>query len=265
MKKIKNLAFAATLLLLVFSACKKDPDPVVTEMGNVKFTFDHRVDGNLIKWDTMCYVNAAGNEYSVYEIQYFISRVRFYKNGGAAKEIAGFYHYIDNQIPESLSWVPEEQFAVGQYDSISFTFGFNQIDNSTVQFLNAPEAFMFWPEEMGGGYHSMKMNGKWKDTNNVVVGFGVHLGMGQLYNGNNTDIDSIYAFVDNSFVVSIPSSSFTVKNGATTTINLHMNIEEWFKNPNVYNHNQYGGGIMQNQEAMGKISQNGKDVFSVSF
>lgn len=264
MKKIRTITFVLISIALLFAACKKDPDQVVDEMGYVKFTFDHRVDGNLIKWDTMCYTNAAGNEYSVYEIQYFISRVQFHKKG-VVKEIAGFYHYIDNQIPQTLSWIPEEKIAVGDYDSISFTFGFNQVDNNTINFVNAPEAFMFWPTDLGGGYHYMKMNGKWKDTNNVSVGFGVHLGTGQLYHGNSTETDSIYAFVDNSFKVCIPASSFTIKNGITTTINMHMNIEEWFKNPINYNHNQYGGGIMQNQEAMGKISQNGKDVFSVSF
>jgi hypothetical protein len=41
-----------------------------------------------------------------------------------------------------------------------------------------------------------------------------------------------------------------------------MNIEQWFENPNVYDHNQWGGDIMEQQDAMALAVENGWNVFS---
>jgi len=40
-----------------------------------------------------------------------------------------------------------------------------------------------------------------------------------------------------------------------------MHVDEWFNNPDIYDHNQYGGDIMENQEAMSKACGNGWNVF----
>ncbi|MBR9997585.1 MAG: hypothetical protein KFF73_01380 [Cyclobacteriaceae bacterium] len=42
------------------------------------------------------------------------------------------------------------------------------------------------------------------------------------------------------------------------------NVENWFRSPHVYDHNVYGSRIMNSQEAMGKIRDNGIDVFSIT-
>ncbi|MDZ7740495.1 MAG: hypothetical protein U5Q03_01720 [Bacteroidota bacterium] len=42
-----------------------------------------------------------------------------------------------------------------------------------------------------------------------------------------------------------------------------MNIENWFKEPHVYDHNIWKGYIMQNQEAMSLARDNGQNVFSL--
>ena len=43
---------------------------------------------------------------------------------------------------------------------------------------------------------------------------------------------------------------------------ISRNIENWFKNPNTYDHNQWGGDIMQNQPAMKIAAENGWNVFT---
>ena len=46
-------------------------------------------------------------------------------------------------------------------------------------------------------------------------------------------------------------------------IDVVMNIENWFQNPNIFNFAMLPQGIMQNQDAMSKGCMNGKmDVFS---
>ena len=51
---------------------------------------------------------------------------------------------------------------------------------------------------------------------------------------------------------------------ADNHIDLNMNIDHWFCNPNLYDFNTYGSAIMQNQEAQNKLKENGNDVFSVT-
>lgn len=126
-------------------------------------------------------------------------------------------------------------------------------------FVNAPEVNMMWPDFLGGGYHYMMMNGKWKNASAQIEDFNCHLGIGRVISGTDT------TFVDNSFIVDIPSSSFTLTIDQTREIQIIMNIESWFKTPNIYDHNVYGGDIMGNQAAMEKIAQNGFDVFSIGY
>ena len=131
-------------------------------------------------------------------------------------------------------------------------------------FVDPPEVNMFWPEVLGGGYHYMMINGKWNDTTGVNMPFNFHLGIGQLYRGNTYNVDSIYAFVQNYFTVSLPGSAFTIADKDTATFRLTMNIENWFENPHVFDFNQWGGAIMQNQPAMQIVKENGWDVFSIT-
>jgi hypothetical protein len=42
-----------------------------------------------------------------------------------------------------------------------------------------------------------------------------------------------------------------------------MNIESWFQTPHIYDHNYWGGAIMQNQAAMQMAKENGFDVFEI--
>jgi len=62
----------------------------------------------------------------------------------------------------------------------------------------------------------------------------------------------------------LPSSEFTIAEDKTTEITIRMNIEKWFKEPHIYDHNQWGGDIMEKQAAMKLVSENGWNVFSVN-
>jgi hypothetical protein len=51
--------------------------------------------------------------------------------------------------------------------------------------------------------------------------------------------------------------------GQTTTIDLVMHVDNWFKSPHTYDHNFWGGDIMQKQDAMKVACENGHDVFEI--
>jgi len=259
-KRLFQLTFILGAFIMFSTSCKEDP-PVEPESttGKIHFDFDFMVDGNSLQYDTLMYTNEAGNEYMIYEVQYFISNVTIYK-GSTAKVLKGWEkeHYVDSEIPTTLSWDVYDDIEQGSYDSISFTFGFIDADNQSFMFVNPPESNMVWPEENGGGYHYMKINGKWK-VGSVLRGYAFHLGRGQVYDANHNPI----SFIDNSFRVSIPNSDFSVSKGKYTKMTLRMNVEEWFKNPQIYDHNVWGGDIMENQAAMEIAAKNGWNVFEL--
>lgn len=253
--------FFFLLVLIAVSCCKKPENPPIPETGKIVFKFAHYVNGLPLKKDTMKYVNEAGNPYEINEVKYFISDVTLRKDDGTSfvidddKDI----YYIDNDIASTLIWNVYDAIPTGTYSSISFHFGIASAKNHSFMFVNTPEVNMMWPDVLGGGYHYMMLNGKWENTSSQIAGFNCHLGIGREINGTDT------IFTDNSFVVNLPSSSFSLTKAQTREIQIIMNIESWFKTPNTYDHNVYGGDIMENQAAMGKIAQNGVDVFSIGY
>jgi hypothetical protein len=246
-------------------SCERNTPATEPETGHISFIFKHLIDGQPLTTSTMKYVNEAGNPYQVDELMYFISDVILYKNDGTSYKINGWtdIHYIDIGIASTLNWDVFDKIAKGKYDSISFTFGLSEALNTSFRFVNPPESNMMWPDILGGGYHFLMINGKWKTPQDVIENYAFHLGTGQLYHGSGINTDSIYAFVPNHFNVSLRDAVFEIKTGSTTHIEIKMNVESWFKTPIVYDHNTWGGSIMQNQEAMSIIRQNGIDVFTM--
>jgi hypothetical protein len=264
MKSSLKAILFITLLVTVFS-CKKDKPEPSTPTGHVTFNFTHLIEGVILQKDTLKYVNAAGNPYEINQLMYFISDVKLHKSDGTTKLISDWtdIHYVDIDIPATLKWEVYDEIHEGTYDSISFIFGISKEKNQSFMFVNQPEVNMMWPDILGGGYHYMMINGKWKNENNITDNFAFHLGIGQLYKSNAIDVDSIYAFVQNYFYVKLPNSAFTVEQDKTRQVEIIMNIESWFDTPHVYDHNYWGGAIMQNQPAMQMIKENGFDVFTV--
>ncbi len=247
------------------ASCKESDDPPQPEPAHITFRFTHYNDGAPLQFDTMKYVNAAGNPYLVNEIQYFISDVKLHHPDGSYQLIDQWkdIHYVDTDLPETQVWQVFDAIDPGTVDHVSFTFGISEEKNQSLMFVNPPERDMFWPEYLGGGYHYMKLNGKWLADDGTVKPFNFHLGIGQIYAGGVIDPDSITGFVQNYFEVNLPASAFEINPGDSLNFGIRMNVENWFRNPNTYNHDQWGGDIMQKQEAMHLACENGqKDVFS---
>jgi len=258
--------FSLLIAMGYLSACKKDDKPTpATPSGKIIFSINHWVNGQPLRENELIYANAAGNEYLIYGVKYFISDITLYKNDGSRKTIQAWkdIFYVDENIPDTKTIRFFDEIPAGNYDSISFTYGISEQKNKSFMYVNPPEVDMFWPEVLGGGYHYMMIDGKWKDTAGIIQPFNFHLGIGQLYHGNTFDVDSIYAFVQNCFTVHLPGSAFTMNDQDTLAFQLTMNIEKWFENPHVFDFDHWGGAIMQNQPAMQMAKENGWDVFSI--
>jgi hypothetical protein len=261
-RQAEPILFILLVALLFATACKeKPPDEPEDQSGKISISFVHNLDGSQLRIDTMMYTNTAVNHYMITEVQYFISDVTLYKSDGSAQMIDDWkdIHYVDNDIPSTLQWNVFDNIPAGEYDSLSFVFGITEAKNHSLMYTDPPESLMFWPEYLGGGYHYMKLNGKWLDQDNKMIPFDFHLGIGQTYDNEG----NITGFIQNYFTVHLPTSSFTVEKEKTTNIVLVMNIESWFSTPHDYNHNDWGGAIMQNQAAMLLAKENGFDVFTM--
>jgi hypothetical protein len=266
MKK-QTFILALPLLMLLFtvlSCCKNDDPDIQEPSGKIIFNFLHYCDGAPLYLDSTIYVNEAGNLYEVNEIQYFISDVTLYRNDGKKVMLTkeNDIYYVDTDIPATNKWQVFDPIPEGTYTGITFTFGINDKKNQSFMYVNPPEVNMVWPEFLGGGYHYMKLNGKYDDPP-YLRPFNFHLGIGQIYPPNSHNYDSIIAFVHNHFEVTLPNSGFTIAEDQTRTIDIIMQVEEWFRNPNTWDHTVYGNYTMENQDAMQAMKENGHNVFKV--
>ena len=237
------------VLALLCSACTHEPS------GHIKLNFSFVVDNDSLRLDTCMYRNAAGNLYEVNDVQFFISHVRLESSSGEMVEIADNQgiHYTDIRIPGTLSWSIADELPAEEYKSITFVFGLEGEQNSTGYFPNPPENNMSWPDVLGGGYHYMKINGRWIDGSGVRQPFNLHSGK----------IATDSGFADNTFTVTLPLSQFAVGKNSSADLTLQMNVNAWFSNPYLFDFNVFGGSIMQNREAQEVLRANGRDVFGV--
>jgi len=257
MNRVYQLLFLFIIVALITS-CRKSPDT-----GKIKILFEHRVNGQLLVKDQMIYTNATGNHYEIHGLKYFISEVKLHKHDGTIVDVSSSSpaHYVDIDIPGTLTWQVPGDYQANSYDSISFTFGLREALNKSNSFVNPPESNMAWPEVLGGGYHFMMMDGFFNNTLSVRSPFNFHLGTGQIYTGG-MGTANITGFVQNYFHVRIPASSFILFNGQVKSLKFIMNVDSWFTTPVDWDFNVWSIMIMQNQTAMGTMKRNGFDVFS---
>ena len=233
------------MLTLLMAACTDR-----NKHGDLTLVVSHEVDGQPLVTDTLCYMTEAGNRFLVTEIQWFLSDLELCDTQGQWVTLGDVF-YFDTNLPERQA-IRFEAVPAATYRTLRFTFGMNDANNLTGRFSNPPERDMFWPEPLGGGYHYMKLNGKFLDGNGNLAPMNIHLGRGQ-----NADFTEFY---DNSFIVEIPIELTIIEND-DNALNLVMIIDNWFRDPHVYDINAFGSAIMQNQEAQQTLKENGHNVF----
>ena len=101
---------------------------------------------------------------------------------------------------------------------------------------------------------SAKAAFEYKDKNNQDANFNYHA----IRAVDKTDPNDL-KFDDTSFEVDLGNIEIT----NNTTIEIKMNIAEWFKNPNTWNLNLLNTVLMPNFDAQKLMSANGKSVFSL--
>lgn len=244
MSNLSKIVFA-TILLLVISCTKEDTkDYVPADTGDIELSVSHKVDNQILVFDTIRYQNAAGNKFSVTRLQYYISSCRFHKADGSSLLINNIT-YVDAR--DGISTIHFTGVPVGNYTGISFLIGIDSAQNKSNALPDTENNInMAWPDVMGGGYHFIKLEGHYLNTLNAEKGFTVHLG-------------TYPALVTHNIL----NATITIVKNQTSTHQLVMNINEWFTAPYNYNFNTDGNYTMGNGPLMDLIKNNGKDVFTI--
>ncbi len=220
------------------------------------FLMKHSVDAQDILFDQMIYQNAAGNNYSLVTLKYYVSYFVLHSTAGS-DVLIDVEQYCDIHDSSTL-YFAANNIPDGSYSGLSFVFGLDSTKNQTGYLPNTQvHNNMIWPDPMGGGYHHMKLEGKYTDTAGQVSSYNIHLGKANEISGNDTILRN------NMVAVNLPNSAFIISNNAIEIV-LEMNLNKWYTNPNVYDFNDFGQAIMGNQTAQQRIKENGIDVFTVN-
>lgn len=242
------------ILLLVFAfGCESNTGEVATRTVDITLKFNHFWDGvplSASDFNQFKFTNENGEVISIERLRYAISQLNV---GGETKN----YHLIN--IGENTGSVITVRTISSNVLPLNFTFGFaneftadNDYINGNYQDLNSVNFNV--PAMLGGGYHYMQFDGKYKDNNNQDANFNYHT----IRAVDNSDPNNL-VFEDTSFLVDLGMLNIS----RNATIEIKVNIAEWFKNPNKWDLKQLNTMLMPNFEAQKMMSANGKSVFSL--
>lgn len=236
---IKLLSFMV-LSTLIYS-CKPDEKPIKTGK-EVQIAIEHVVDGIPIEKGKVNYTNASGNEYSITRLEYYLSNFRFITENGEI--IVHDQVYYISAFDTNTHTLIINDLPPTDYTKIIYNFGLTPGRNLSNSLPNTNEnANMFWPEMMGGGYHFMKLEGRYRDTT-ALSGYAIHLG---------TNVCTMEVSKD----VSISNKTDVGR------LTLTKNINEWYTNPKDYDFINHGRYTMGDTVLMEHIIENGQTVFTL--
>jgi hypothetical protein len=271
MKKFKLSSLILLMLAgLFFTACEEEEPETIVETRivekevktyNVTLNFHHLASGDTVELNTtgMPYTKSFGEMFKVSRLRYLVSDFTFHRKDGSSI-VTDEYHFVTLTDPNSTTTTLTTKIPEGDYRAMSFTFGFDRMDNLE-NYPDLNQENFAWPMMLGGGYHFMQLEGKY-DDNGSEKDFATHMGTARRIYTNPSTNKTDTTFEDNSFIAYPSMNDFTV--ASDFTIHLNMNIEQWYTNPYNWSFDEYSVTIMPNYDAQRKLNLNGPTVFTVN-
>lgn len=163
---MKRIIFAIFSLATLASSCNKNPESLYN--ANIKsllsIEFDNIAGSSDLQLNTGSYTNAAGQNFKVTMLKYYVSNFKLTKADGSVYTVpqAESYFLIDESIPGSRLArlnVPE-----GEYINVSFVLGVDSLRNTMdvsqrtgVLDVSGPATDMYW--SWNSGYIFFKLEG----------------------------------------------------------------------------------------------------------
>ncbi len=255
--RVHRSAFGVLLASLALFACGGDKSSNPEDpKGSVTLTLSYTVDGQPVVWSSSDYryVNAAGNHYKVIALRHYISGVKLKRVDGSAFSSADV-HLLKSNDPSTLSFTIGD-VPSGPYSGIEFNVGLDDLKNVDGGLPNTVDNFnMQWPDQLGGGYHNMQMEGRYL-AGSADSTWAVHLG--------KVKHDPSETFYHNHFAAIVLAGSGLEVAGDAWDVSIAMDINQWFATPTTYDFLDYGAYIMENHEAQEILVSNARDAFTVT-
>ncbi|MEX0996984.1 MAG: MbnP family protein [Flavobacteriaceae bacterium] len=240
------------VLSFIFIACGSDDDNNTPADVAVDLRFSQIFDEftvTSLNLSTTVYVNEMNQELTISRLRYLVSRLVLTNANGDSFSLSP-YHLVDLSNSQTLNLNTDMTVPEGDY-TLSFVYGFNEEDNQDGAYADLNAVSWNWPQMLGGGYHFLQMDGQY-NVNTEPAPFNFHNGTAKVSEG---------VFEQNFVVFNLPN---TLTISEDSTINIQMNIAEWFRNPNTWDFNVLNTQLMPNYQAQKLMQQNAATVFSAS-
>jgi hypothetical protein len=251
---MKNFSFI--ILILLFSACKKDIEvkPLEIDVADTTgFLEIHlsNVIGNIpLVLNSINYVSSANDTFNVYEYKYYLSNIQLIAaNGHTFTEVESYY-LIDQSDPNSMHLMVKK-VPSDQYNMIKFIIGVDHDRNIAGAQTGAldPIHGMFW--DWNTGYIMAKMEGYSPQSTEFSKKLVYHIGG---HFGKNNGIRSVELTFPN-------SANCTINH--TPVLNMKADLGTWFSSPNFSNFATLNVSTGISNESSG-IADNYANMFSVT-
>lgn len=250
---MKTKILAIICLTFVLSSCSEDND-ISLEPVAITLNFSHSWNGTEITnadFNELKFTNENEQDLSIEGLRYVISEILLTHESGVVT-VLDEYNLVDLTNTKGLSFTTSEAILPGDYTSVSFRFGFSNEYNIDGAYPDLNTANFNVPNALGGGYHFMQFDGKYRDITSVEAPFNYHV-ISAIDPTNTNDPK------DTSFSLNIGAATI----GGNTNIQIEMDVSEWFKNPTTWNLNEYDVNLMGNYDVQLLMNQNGSSVFSL--
>lgn len=252
---MKKVLWMGICIFFGGTSCAPDPE---AENFRLVITFESHWNNSPVNQTTFgnfLFENASGELLSIERLRYLISDIALERKDGS-QVLLKAYHLVDMSRAASLRLSLETFTPLADIRGISFVFGLNRSTNQDGVYPDLNAAVWNVPQAMGGGYHFMQLDGKFKTQPAVeAMGYNFHA-----IQAVDSQVGSGLVFEDTFFEVSqefIPQST-------EQALTVSMNVAEWFVNPHLWSLETAHSMLMSNFEAQKRMAENGKSVFSIT-
>jgi len=256
---MKKLILPFLTILSIILACSSNEEEFA-EDTKVTINFTHTWDGTAITSDDVEsteFVNENGETLTIQYLRYLISDIYLENENGIVTELTD-YLLVNLGEEKNLTFSTEKLLLNDTYN-VYCRFGFNDDDNYVEDGYTDLNSESFGvPTMLGGGYHYMQFDGKYINDSNIETGFNYHA-IRATNSMSKTEEEELLE-TDTSFQIDL--GEIDIKNN-TVTIDIEMDVAEWFVNPNTWNLNDNFINLMMDYDAQIMISENGESVFSL--
>jgi hypothetical protein len=244
------------LIFQAFISCKKneitkpEPLPALDPSGFLNINIDNFVNNSPLILNTVEYINANNDTFTVDMYKYYISNVQLKTSTGFINVEPESYYLVNQEDPNSLNLMIK-RVAFQDYTSISFILGIDSARNVSGSFTGAldPSNNMFWGWNQG--FIMAKLEGHSRQSTEPTQKIVYHIGgfWGQFNAVRHVNL-------------SFPNAAI-VNSNHTPILNLKADLSNWFSYPIPLDFNQYWSITDINKESS-TIADNYQNMFTVT-